>query len=126
MNGTFADINNKFLGYGISAIAAVIAIFVFFIQYNHTKNTYYTGHVVEKYVKKKSALSYFLHGRRYRRRYLYGRNEKYYLEIETVDGKDVKVNVPVSLYRSVEVGDSIEKIEGEIYPRVIEVEDGGY
>ena len=115
MDYTSFDIQGKLMKYGITVLAVIIAITIGIVQYNHKKNVYFTGHVVEKYVKRRSFLSYFTKRRRYAKR------TRYYLIVETTENKDVKIEVPYYIYKEAMVGDSVEKHSGEIYPRVIPV-----
>ena len=115
MDYTSFDIQGKILKYVIIVFAVVIAVIMAIVQYNHKKNTYFTGHVVEKYVKRRSFLSYFTKRRRYAKR------TRYYLIVETTENRDVKIEVPYYIYKEAMIGDSVEKNSGEIYPRIIPV-----
>ena len=116
MDYTSFGIHGKLLKYGITVFAVIIAIAIGIARYNHKKNVYFTGHVVEKYVKRRSFLSYFTKRRRYARR------TKYYLVVETTENKE-KIEVPYYIYKKAVIGDSIEKNSGELYPRIISKDD---
>ena len=116
MNYTFG-FHGKGLKYGVIMFVVLVATTVAIVQYNRKKNMYFAGHVVDKYIKRRSALSYFT------KRKGYAKRTKYYLIVETTENRDIKVEVPYYIYKKAMVGDSVEKMSGELYPRIIPEND---